>query len=816
VYVSGTVAGSATLGASAPGLGSITQTETILAAAPSQLVFLATTPPVPVNGCSPPLTVQVRDAFGNPAPALAARNLTLGSDGGASFKFYPDAACGQSAITQIQLPASQSTVTFYFKSTATAGGTVTVTVTDGSRTATQQQTLEVRNPTQLVFTGTPAPVPQNACSPAVTLQTQDVAGQPAPVTSSTSIGLSVAPTGAVTFYSNATCTTAATAATIGAGLSSTSFYFKGNQQGAATLTAAGGVLGSPAQIWTVGPPQATLLAFTTSAQTAVVAGTCSGAVNIDSQDAVGAVPVTANTAVSLSTSPTGQLSFYSDAACTAAITSATLGSGTSRVTLYFKGTVAGSTTVTASATGLTPASQVEGVVAAAAARVMVVGGDPQNNVTAGTCSAAVTIELQDAFGNPVSSSGKTTVNLTVNPLGAVTFFTASDCTGSTTTAQVSAGAQRGTFYFQGTVARPLTVTETPQSASLTGDDATATIQPGLAVALRYASAAQTVAAGACSADVTLTTYDAFSNVAPVSGGNAQVTLGATGITGMSFFSGSGCSPGNASTTVTISSGSSSATYSFSSNRSGNGNLTATTAGLGSPTQAVTVNPGPPTKLVFTQAAVTVAAGVCTGPATPLSIQAQDAFGNPAPVAADTDVALSGQNQATAYGITFYTNNCSGGGVPSVRITAGTTTAPGVSFKTSGAGTWTVTGQAPPLTDAVQNETVNPLAPSKLVYTTVVTPLGPSACSPRVGFQLQDSLGNPSPPASSVTVNLTPGGDPMYSRSNCSGTITGNQIVLSAGATDGSYYFDAPALTGNYTIGVNATGITSGSQTWNIQ
>src|SRR5205807_797862 len=117
--------------------------------------------------------------------------------------------------------------------------------------------------------------------------------------------------------------------------------------------------------------------------------------------------VTVATSVALSSTSTGG-SFYTDAACTAAAASVTIGAGTSAQTFYFKDTRTGAPTLTAAAAGLTSATQVETINAAAASKLAFTS--LSQSLTAGSCSAISSLQTQDPFGNP-SNAGATIVNL---------------------------------------------------------------------------------------------------------------------------------------------------------------------------------------------------------------------------------------------------------------------------------------------------------------------------------------------------------------------------------------------------------------------
>lgn len=809
VYVKGTTAGAAHLSAGATGLTSTQQTETVVPGAAVSLVFTsAAQTTAPLYGCSQPVTLELRDAFGNATPVGTPLNIALAPNASPSstFKFYPDAACQNAAIVQTPVAAGGTGATFYFKSTASAEGTVTITATAGALTATQSEGLVFRAAARLVFPLAAVTAVQNVCSPAVTLQTQDTSGNPAPVLANLTIGLS-ASSGSLVFYRDAACATSATSVTLTAGLSSVVFYFKGNQ-GTPQLTASGGVLGSPQQTETITAPQPTQLAFATAAQT-VSAGACSGAVNVDARDASGTpTAVLSATTVTLSTNPSGQVTLYSDSACTTASGgSAVMATGSSRVTVYFKGTLAASTDLTASAGGLTSTpAQTETVTAAAGTKVLIVAAGKNQTVAAGTC-ASLTLERQDPYGNATTGALET-MTLSSTPSAGMAFYGSSGCTSAITSIQLPAASARVFLYFKGTATGSYTLSEAPQS-SLTGDTAPETITSGTPAELRFTSASQVgVAAGSCSAVVTVATYDGNGNPANVSG-NTTVNVGTTGSTGATLYSDAACT--TVASSVTIAANSGSTNFYFKGTLAGSGTLTAGAGGLTSAApQSFAIIAGPPAKLGFSLGPATATAGICSGAGNAIQVQIQDQYGNPSNVTATTTVNISASNGTAATMLLSFNQNCNGSGLTSFTISSGSNTSATIYFKTTGSGTWTVTVTSSGLTTGTQNETVNPDVPNKLFFVTGVQTVTHDQCSQPVTVQIQDQYGNPSPPAADQSITLQ-GTTGFFKNAACNQAITPASITVTAGQTDGSFYFKAPAATGSYTITISSSGLTSANQ-----
>ncbi len=155
--------------------------------------------------------------------------------------------------------------------------------------------------------------------------------------------------------------------------------------------------------------------FTTPARS-VTAGVCSPILSVQSRDSfnnVRAVMVATQVVLTGGT-------FFSDAACGTAATQVTIAAGMDTASFYFRATAAGTFTVTATAAGLNPATQLETVTAAAPSLLAFVTAPQTINV--GACSAVATVEARDSFNNPSAPAAAQTVALTSSGGAGVTFY----------------------------------------------------------------------------------------------------------------------------------------------------------------------------------------------------------------------------------------------------------------------------------------------------------------------------------------------------------------------------------------------------------
>jgi hypothetical protein len=260
--------------------------------------------------------------------------------------------------------------------------------------------------------------------------------------------------------------------------------------------------------------------------------------------------------------------FYNAAGCSSGVVSSvSLAASTSQQTFWYRNTVAGSRTLAVSATGLTSASHSLTVSSASASRLAFTTG-PANR-TAGQAQGTLVVQVQDSFGNSVSTTDSITLSLSNNPgsdgFSAVTQSTnaqgAASFTGVTLT-------KAGTGY-------QLTAASTGgyTSAVSSGFNVTA----AAASKLTYDSEPGNVTAGSNLGSFAVRLRDTYDNAVSSSGVSVSLTLN----------SGSISSGSSASTSSGV------ATFSSTSiEQAGTYTLTASSSGLTSMTSSsFTVSPG---------------------------------------------------------------------------------------------------------------------------------------------------------------------------------------------------------------------------------
>lgn len=777
-YFKSDVTGSKALTISSAGLSSANQTEIVIPAPPSKLAFLSSSQTLTAGACSGAATVEIQDTFSNSRTAIA---NTVVTPSGASMTFYSDAACA-SAIPDFTIATGSSSGTFYFK--GTLSGTIALgAAASGLTSATQNETINPAAPAQLTL-GTPAQnVTAGSCSAVLTVNSKDSYGNLSAPGSNTTVAIARVGVG-LSFFSDSGCSSAVTDLTIAGGSSAGSLYFKGTAAGTADLTFSTAGLTDATQTETILAAAPAKLAIVTSAQT-VTAGVCSGIATAQSQDSYSnPSDVSSSTTVSLSAPST---TFFSDAGCTTSVTSVSISSGTNSKSFYFRRTLVGTATVSATAGGLTAASQDETIVPAAPAKLAYTSG--AQTVVAGTCSAATAFIVRDSFDNTSPVTSDTTVTIS-GASGA--FYSDSGCATPITDVAVLTGASTGSFYFSRTLSGtlPLGVAAT----GLTSASQNQTINPAAAVALEFTVQPANRTAGlSLTPSVQVSLKDTYGNVASLSSATVAVALDSN--------------PGAATLNGTLSQSTSSGVATFANlslNVAATGySLAASSGGLtGATSSAFDITPAAASKLVFVSSSQTLIAGACSGA---ITIQTQDPFSNVSNVASNTPVTLSGT------GLSFFSDSSCTTSIPNLSIASGTSSGTAY-FTGTVAGVQALAASAGGLTGASQNQTINPGPPAKIAFISAIQNLEAGACSAAVTVQSRDSYNNASPVTADEAVALSASHGAIYSDASCSSSTA--SITIGNGTTNQSFYY-RDTLAGTHVMTGTPATLTASSQNINV-
>ena len=437
-------------------------------------------------------------------------------------------------------------------------------------------------------------------------------------------------------------------------------------------------------------------------------------------------------------------------------------------------TTAGTYTLGATS-GVFTATSNSFVVGPAAGNQLVFGQQPSDTVAGQSIAPAVTVQLQDQFGNALTTSG-VAVTLTANGPGAI-------ISGG------SANTVNGLATFNAVVIQ--TAGSYTLTAAATGfgsaNSSTFNITPAAASKVVYTQGpTNTVAGQAISPAITVAVQDAFNNV--VTSSSASVALAI------------GTNPGGAGTVLTgggaIAAVNGVATFAAASiNKTGNGyTLIASSPGLTSATSATfNITAGAASKLVFTtQPALN--ANVVAGATINLVAQVQDANSNV--VTTDTSavtIAIGNNPGSSTLGGTTTTNAVAG---------VATFTGLGLSLNKIGTGYTLVASDANiAVTSATSNAfNIVPAAASQLAFLQQPSDIAAGATiTPAVTVLVQDAFGNRLTSSVNVVTLSIASGPPAT-------LFGGGALNDSAGLV--TYNALSVHTVGTYTLSATSTGLTA--------
>jgi Putative Ig domain len=337
---------------------------TVSSGIPSRATWTAGPSTFNINTCQT-YTLNVRDpntvtAIGTNVTSATDFQLSDGSDG----QFFSAAGCSNQ-ISTVRVAAGAQAATFYYRKATVTPPAATISVVLQAPTqpaiATLNQTLNV---------SVPAPVPNNifmsaapssnlvatqSCS-LINLQSRNGTTL-ANVTANSTYTLSG--TNGAQFFYDSGCTVPASpiSLTILNGTNSISgLYIKTANVGSVTISGAGSLTVNNL-VLSYAAPAPTMLAL--SGPILMNAGTACGAYKVTTQDSAGVDRnVSANTAITFTSTGSKAVQFYSNSTCSTALPSSrvTISSGSNNASFYVRGNSAGSAEVQASGSGLTSAT----------------------------------------------------------------------------------------------------------------------------------------------------------------------------------------------------------------------------------------------------------------------------------------------------------------------------------------------------------------------------------------------------------------------------------------------------------------------------
>jgi signal transduction histidine kinase len=579
-----------------------------------------------------PVRVSLKDSNGVPATNPDSPLPIYFTSDNSALQFSLDSAGSNPASSlTATIPVGGNQTTVYVHASDVEAGTITASdasPADGATgldDASASINFIAHNPSKITLstnatTGVDAPV-------AVTItQTNDL-DQPAGSSSDSTIALSDRSHGG-SFSLSDTNWQPVGSVTLPSGSSSVTVYYKTTTAGTVVLDASG--LSEATTSLTVTPGAYTQLVFTGGPSSVPV--TEATGFSVTAEDMYGNVTtVSSDTAVYLYTT-SGSGSFAENANGPWTATAATIPSGGSSATFYYKDTTLGAS-ATLTTSDQTPLDNPDSGTVNATRTITVVGQTasqlafitaPQT-ITPAASSAKITVEAQKSDGSPAIQGHDLTVALSSNSGGMYGFTATADPNAAAiTTVTIPAGSSSASFYYHDTQTGTHTLQATAGTLSSTQS---VTITTAAASKLSFATPAQNGQTNQPSEQIEIITTDAYGNTAPVSG-DTTVTLNSD--CADSSFS---LSSGNwsAITQVIIPDSSDTAFFYFKTSAA-SCTMTVSASGLTAASQVFTAATGP-AQIAFSG----VPASLEAGQSATVQVSLEDTAGNLVPTLSDTTV-----------------------------------------------------------------------------------------------------------------------------------------------------------------------------------
>lgn len=724
-------------------------------------------------------------------------------------------SCTSSPALPTGLVLNATTCVISGTPTATANQqifTITASNSSGSASAPVNIGVTAAGANNITITGV-ASFTTSACA-LFNVVTRDSFGNASAVTAQTSFNLSGAGSNGA-FYSDSSCSSVITSLVVNNGSSSSTFYYRKTTSGSAALTA---TLSTPTTPALGSASRNVTVATSTPAKFGVVVASTGTTVScnsvtvnvLDSSD--NAVNLTSAKTVSLT--GTGSAVFYSDAACTTTLSSWNAASGTNSVSGYMRKTTVGSSTITASSTGMASGTASITITLGAAQRI-IFSSPPAVPYAAATCQA-YTLQSRDSLNNnasPVTSD--TVVTLSGNSDGS--FYSNSTCTAGneiTSTTLTNGSSSRVVYYSKPTSTASVPGANITLTAAVAGWSPSATTAVSVssgnptnlatangAVGLAVSSATAVAASSKCLL-TTVRVQDELNTLVPAAKVTSSITANLSGGgAGAQFWSNSTCTA--STSTVTVSAGQNTANFYYSSTTTTSAvAMTWTNGGLSGSggSRNVTVTSGVPSRLTWTTAPTSFNTSTCQGytfnvrdPNTVTAIGAN--------VSSATDFQLSDGSDGS-----FYSNSGCTTQISTVQVAAGAQTATFYYSKpTASAATISVALQSPvnpaitTLTQAI-NVTSPALVPNNVLITATPSSglIATQSCS---SLTLQSRNGTT---AANVTANTTitlsaTNGGAFYYDSGCTAAASPSSLTIASGTNSISGLYIRSANVGNVTV-----------------
>jgi hypothetical protein len=616
-------------------ISSASQNIDVVAGDANALSFLTDPQTIVINTPSQVMQVGVIDEFGNPTFVDSDTLVSLTSSSLTGL-FSSDLNSWTSTI-DLTLSPGQEYIEFYYKDSNAA--TVDLEASNTALDLAIQQEIIVNGSVEKIEVISSGDI--TAGEPGmITIRTLTSTGLPAAVSQDTDIDISSLTSGE--FSTLESPWTPENVFTIPQGFYSVDIYYKNNTAGLDTITADESIDAG----WTSGEfdievlPGDLYMFNIISAVSSVNVNESSELLTVEAQDMFGNA-VILNESVDVYLYSNLGAVFALNSTGPWDVTSVSIPVGSSSAGFYYQSPMPGTDSITVSDSN--PIEDPDVSILDADHQIEVIGDEPhsievltlEQNITAGSLSGVITLQLLDNEGNPAIVGQDTVIDLSSFPNSTGEFRLESDIGAEVvTTATVNIGSSTVDIYYRNEIADVYTMVF--ESGSLLSDTQNITVEPGLAYKLGFTTPQQSILAGEESGVLRLALQDEFGNEVTADS-NINITLGSDSGTGeFSLDTGTNWS---SISSASIPAGSSDVYFYYKDSSTGTFSLNAADlsgSGYLSALQSITVNPGNVYRFNIVAGDTNLLAGEPSGS---LLVQFFDEFGNATTFSSDTTIYL---------------------------------------------------------------------------------------------------------------------------------------------------------------------------------
>ncbi len=808
-YYKDTTAGAVTITASKNGYTSRTFAFNTNAASLNNLVFINQARTIKA-GENNSLTVQFRDQYGNVVVLGNPVDINLSSSDVANGKFASSAS-GPWNLSSINVPAGNSTATFYYSDTLVGMKTISVN-SAGITGGTQDANIIGGDVHHFAFVTDPQIIPAQDASGAIIIQAYDVYNNPA--TMSFSIRLTLSSSSSQYQFSSSSSDWVAINH-IDASSNVVNVYYKDWNLGTPTIIASPTGFSAIAQTETIVANSATKLMFLSGPQT-IITNTPSGPISTFVSDAFGnqtTAPSNFTETIS-SSSATGQFSSDGMSGWNSTLNISVL-AGESVKSFYYRDSTQGTYTLTVTPSiSLTSSTQSMEVITGEISHINL---SAQNSAIVGS-PVEITLQTQTDSNMPAAVLNNIAIDL--YKTGTTGEFSLSNTSWiPISSLTLSAGQYQKIFYFKETNSGTTTITadeRISQGVSWTAGIKDISFSSGSFYKFGFAAKPSSVIAGDATSAYIVQAQDVY--------GNAVLMLADQSVymysSGTGNFALSSTGPWNA-TSATISSGTSTVDFYYRDNSTiGDETITVSDhvpidsldTGILNATAALTVYGQEATGIKFISSPQTITAGNYTGA---IEIQAQRIDGSPAILEDDLTINLS-SSPLSASALFVSTSGDPNSALTSATIKRGSNSVI-VYYTNQKVGTFALNAVSGLFTDS-QNVIVNAGSPNKFAFTTAAQTKSAGIESDQMRLELEDQYGNATNALSDLTINLTStSANGLFSIQNGSSWSSTTSVSIASGSNDTFFYYK-DTISGAQTITADETpsqGLSAGTQTFTV-